>query len=252
MKSSRKLCTQTCVSLIATCTFSGIASGQNYDLSPILGAGSGEASARILQAVILISVLSVAPSLIMMVTCFTRFIIVFSFLRSGLGLQSTPSNTVLVGLSIFMTTFVMSPTFEESWRNGMLPLSQNRLVIEEALPKITEPFGRFMQSNVGEKDLELILGLAKARITNGAPLNSEDLRVIVPAFMISELRRSFEIGFLVILPFMIIDVVVSSVIMSMGMMMLSPQVFSLPIKILFFVLIDGWGMLVTSLVKSFR
>ena len=144
----------------------------------------------------------------------------------------------------------MSPTIEESWRSGIIPMAQNKEPVEVALPKILNPFRKFMLKNTREKDVEIILKEVKNRLSEGSELEAEDLRVIVPSFLISELRRSFEIGFLITLPFLVIDVIVSSVVMSMGMMMLSPQVFSLPLKILFFVMIDGWGLLVRSLMRS--
>jgi len=237
--------------LVLAAAGSGPAVAQSIDLGGVVGASAPETTARLLQIIVAISALSVAPSLIMMVTSFTRFVIVLSFLRSGLGLQSTPNNSVLIGLSLFMTAFVMAPTVDESWRDAIAPMSQNKMSIEEAIPRAAEPFRRFMMLNVREVDLNRLAALANHGESKNVEVDVRDYRVLIPAFMISELRRSFEIGFLVVLPFMVIDIIVAAIVMSMGMMMLSPQVFSLPLKLLFFVIIDGWGMLVSSLVRSF-
>jgi len=196
-------------------------------------------------------VLSIAPGLLIMVTSFTRFVVAFSFLRSGLGLQSTPANLVLVSLALFLTFFVMAPVFEKAKTNGLDPYMAKEITDEEAYERITEPFRTFMLKNVREKDLALFQGIAEER---GIIIDKEeeaDLRILVPAFMISELRRGFEIGFLIALPFLVIDLIVAMLTMSMGMMMLPPTVISLPFKVLFFVLIDGWNLLVGSLINSF-
>jgi flagellar biosynthesis protein FliP len=210
----------------------------------------GSTWARITQLMLLITGLSVAPGLLMMVTCFPRFLIVFSFLRSGLGLPSTPSNVVLISLALFMTMFVMAPAFDRAWNEGLKPLGENRIKPEEAAVRMITPFKEFMQANTRPKDLQFFAAMAVEKVKLSPEASTEDLRVIIPAFMISELRRGFEIGFLVMLPFLVIDLVVATVVMSMGMMMLSPQAFSVPLKVLFFVLIDGWGLLVGSLVRS--
>jgi flagellar biosynthesis protein FliP len=184
-----------------------------------------------------------------MVTSFTRFIVALSFLRSGLGLQSAPANLVLISLSLFMTFFVMAPTFDRAWQNGLKPLMDNQISQQDALAAVSEPFREFMLGQVREKDMALFEGLSKGRfeVTDRA---KADLRLLIPAFMISELRRGFEIGFLIVLPFLVIDMIVATLTMSMGMMMLPPSVISLPVKILFFVLIDGWNLLIGSLVRS--
>ena len=209
----------------------------------------GAASGRIVQLIALLTVLSLAPGLLMMVTSFTRFVIALSFLRSGLGLQSTPANLVLVSLSLFMTFFVMAPTFDRAWKDGVKPMIDNQLSEEDAFPKIVEPFRVFMLAQTREKDIKLFEDLSHGafEIKDRA---SVDLRVLIPAFMISELRRGFEMGFLIALPFLIIDMIVATLTMSMGMMMLPPSLISLPMKLLFFVLIDGWNMLIGSLVRS--
>ncbi len=226
------------------------AAAQTPDLNSLLPAGGGTAAGRIIQLVALLTVLSVAPGLLVMVTSFTRFVVALSFLRSGLGLQSTPANLVLISLSLFMTFYVMAPTFDSAWQNGVRPLMENTLTEQEAFPKIVEPFREFMLSQVRDKDLKLFHDLAKESLK---PVDQTvvDLRILIPAFMISELRRGFEMGFLIALPFLVIDMIVSTLTMSMGMMMLPPSVISLPVKILFFILIDGWNMLIGSLVRSY-
>ena len=186
-----------------------------------------------------------------MVTSFTRFVIAFSFLRSGLGLQSTPANLVLISLSLFLTFFVMAPTFDKAWSEGLDPLMKNQITEQEAYQKMTRPFRDFMAVNVRPKDLALFEDIAREKSLKISAEGPVDLRILVPAFMISELRRGFEIGFLIALPFLIIDLIVATLTMSMGMMMLPPTVISLPFKVLFFVLIDGWHLLAGSLLKSF-
>ncbi|MBX9931912.1 MAG: flagellar type III secretion system pore protein FliP [Methylobacterium sp.] len=220
-------------------------------LDALLPAGNGAASGRILQLIALMTVLSLAPGLLVMVTSFTRFAVAFSFLRSGLGLQSTPANMFLVSLALFLTFYVMAPTFDRAWNEGIKPLSENRITEVEALPKIVEPFREFMTTHVRPKDLQTFTDLASRTFPAVQEGEKIDLRILIPAFMISELRRGFEIGFLIALPFLVIDMIVSTVVMSMGMMMLPPTVISLPFKVLFFVLIDGWNMLVSGLVRSF-
>ena len=220
-------------------------------LDQLLPAGNGAASGRILQLVALLTVLSLAPGLLVMVTSFTRFAIAFSFLRSGLGLQSTPANIFLVSLSLFMTFYVMAPTFDRAWQNGLQPLLNNDIQEEQALSEIVAPFRDFMLENTRDEDLDLFTGLARERGQDVVVNGTIDMRVLIPAFMISEIRRGFEIGFLVVLPFLVIDLIVATIIMAMSMMMLPPSVISLPFKILFFVMIDGWNLLVGSLVRSF-
>ena len=227
------------------------AAAQVPDLRDLIPDGGSSVSARMIQYIALLTVLSVAPGLLIMVTSFTRLVIAFSFLRSGLGLQSTPANLVLVSLALFLTFFIMSPVFEKAWKEGLQPYSANQIGDAEALEKITAPFRAFMLKNVREKDLAMFEAIAKERDITIAPSADPDLRILVPAFMISELRRGFEIGFLIALPFLVIDLIVAMLTMTMGMMMLPPTVISLPFKVLFFVLIDGWNLLVGSLVNSF-
>jgi flagellar biosynthesis protein FliP len=228
-----------------------MASAQIPDLNSILPPGNGSASGRIIQMLALVTVLSVAPSLLIMVTSFTRFVIAFSFLRAGLGLQTTPANLILISLSLFMTFYVMAPTFDRAWQNGVQPLMKNEISEQEAFVKITDPFRDFMLANVREKDLQTFESMAAETLRPTADAKRIDLRILIPAFMISELRRAFEIGFLVILPFLVIDMIVATLTMSMGMMMMPPTVIALPFKTLFFVLIDGWNLLVNGLVRSF-
>ncbi|MHA6641556.1 flagellar type III secretion system pore protein FliP [Mesorhizobium sp. A623] len=227
-----------------------VASAQQIDLSGIAQA-DGSTVGTIIQMFGLLTVLSVAPGLLIMVTSFTRFIIAFSILRAGIGLQSTPANMILISLSLFMTFYVMAPTFDQAWNNGVKPLMANQITQEEAFEKISDPFRTFMLRNVRDKDFDLFADLARERGQQVAR-DTVDLRVLVPAFMISEIRRGFEIGFLIVLPFLVIDLIVATITMAMGMMMLPPTVVSLPFKIMFFVLIDGWNLLVGSLVRSFN
>ena len=187
-----------------------------------------------------------------MVTSFPRFVIVFSILRAGIGLQTTPANIILISLALFMTFYVMAPVLDEAWENGIQPLVEQQIDEKEAFDRTIEPFRGFMMKNVRDKDLDLFVDLATERGQDVVTVDQTvDMRVLVPAFMISEIRRGFEIGFLVVLPFLVIDLIVATIVMSMGMMMLPPSVVSLPFKILFFVMIDGWNILVGNLVRSF-
>ena len=255
-------------------------------LNSLIPSGDASAAGRIVQLVVLITVLSVAPGILIMVTCFTRFVIALSFLRAGIGLQTTPANLILISLAMFMTLYVMAPTFDRAWEGGVKPLMENKITEAEAYERISGPFRTFMLANVRDKDLKLFNDLAHeylwpkqnkaagaatppadappapdagvspgAPATNAPPTTADEaaieLRILIPAFMISELRRGFEIGFLMVLPFLVIDMIVATLTMSMGMMMLPPTVISLPFKILFFVLIDGWNLLVGGLIRSF-
>ena len=231
--------------------FTGAALAQTPDLSALIPQGGGSTAARIIQLVALLTVLSVAPGLLIMVTSFTRFIVALSFLRSGLGLQSTPANLILISLALFMTFYVMSPTFDQAWQDGVKPLMDNSMTEQQAFPKIIEPFRKFMLKQVRDKDLKMFSALAPPS-TKPKPGEEVDMRILIPAFMISELRRGFEMGFLIALPFLVIDMIVATITMSMAMMMLPPSVISLPIKLLFFILIDGWNMLIGSLIRSYH
>ncbi|TCL75617.1 flagellar type III secretion system pore protein FliP [Rhizobium sp. BK251] len=211
----------------------------------------GSAAAWIIRTFGLLTILSVAPGILIMVTSFPRFIIAFSILRTGMGLASTPSNMILLSLALFMTFYVMAPTFDRAWQDGVQPLLANQITEADAVQRIAEPFRTFMSANTRDKDLRLFVDLAQERGQTVVNDDRIDYRVLVPAFMISEIRRGFEIGFLVVLPFLVIDLIVATITMAMGMMMLPPTTISLPFKILFFVLIDGWNLLVGSLVRSF-
>lgn len=224
---------------------------QTIDFQTLFPAGDASVSGRIVQLLVVMTVLSVAPGLLMMVTSFARFLIAFSFLRAGLGLQTTPNNLILVSLALFMTLFVMAPTFQDAWDNGVKPMVENKISQQDGYTRTTAPFRTFMKANVRDKDLVLFEQMSAEKFGDQNKAGPDDLRVLVPAFMVSELRRGFEIGFLVTLPFLVIDLVVATIMTAMGMMMMPPTVVSLPLKVLFFVLVDGWSLLVGALVKSF-
>ncbi|MCL2474038.1 MAG: flagellar type III secretion system pore protein FliP [Alphaproteobacteria bacterium] len=238
--------------------------------------GGSQATSKIIQTVILITVLSLAPSILIMVTSYTRIIVVLSFLRTALGLQTTPPNVVLISLALFLTMFIMQPTFERAWDNGIKPFIDDTISQADAFEKTMGPIKEFMLANTREKDLQLFVDVsAKAsemasntkteEESTAPPLPSAETdadtaapealslspRIVIPAFMLSELRRAFEIGFLIFLPFLIIDIVIASLLMSMGMMMLPPSLVSLPFKIVFFVLVDGWYLVCGSLIQSY-
>ncbi|WP_040617114.1 flagellar type III secretion system pore protein FliP [Roseibium sp. TrichSKD4] len=204
---------------------------------------------RAVQLLALLTVLSLAPSILIMVTSFTRIVVVLSLLRSAIGLQTAPPNMVMISLAMFLTAFIMAPTLQKAYNDGVQPLIDDDIEFNQAFERASDPFRQFMLSQVREKDLALFQELSG----RPAPDTPEELELstLVPAFMISELKRAFEIGFLLYLPFLIIDLVIASVLMSMGMMMLPPVVISLPFKLIFFVLVDGWNLVAGSLVKSF-
>ncbi|MBI5164670.1 MAG: flagellar type III secretion system pore protein FliP [Magnetospirillum sp.] len=218
-------------------------------LSIDLGGGGNTTSASIIQIVALTTVLSVAPSILVMVTSFTRIVIVLGFLRQALGTMQSPPNMVMVSLAMFLTAFVMAPTFEKSWGEGIKPYMDGRLSEEQAFDRTVKPLHAFMSRHVREQDVGLFMDLS--RTAPAAKAEDVPLKALIPAFMISELRRSFEIGFLIFLPFIVIDMVIASVLMSMGMMMIPPAMIALPFKLIFFVLVDGWFLVVGSLVQSF-
>jgi flagellar biosynthetic protein FliP len=234
--------------LAALCLFVAAGPAGAQDLSINFGQGTG-LTERTLQLVALITVLSLAPSILVMVTSFTRIVVVLSLLRTALGTATAPPNAVLVSLALFLTVFVMGPAFQRAYDQGLRPLSAGEISAEQAFERSSEPFRAFMLKNVREKDLTLFVDLSQ----QPRPDKPEDIsmRILTPAFMISELKRAFEIGFLLFLPFLIIDLVVASVLMSMGMMMLPPVVVSLPFKLIFFVLVDGWNLVAGSLVQSY-
>lgn len=204
---------------------------------------------RAIQLIGLITVLALAPSILVMVTSFTRIVVVLSLLRTAIGLQTAPPNSVMISLALFLTAFVMGPTLQQSYDRGIAPLIAGQIEFTEAFEEASDPLHIFMRVNVREKDLELFIELS-GDVAPEEP-SAIPLQILVPAFMISELRRAFEIGFLLFVPFIVIDMIVASVLMSMGMMMLPPIVISLPFKLIFFVLVDGWHLVAGSLVRSF-
>ena len=218
------------------------------DFSINFGQGAG-LTERAIQMIALITVLSLAPSILVMMTSFTRIVVVLSLLRTALGTGTAPPNSVLVALALFLTAFIMGPAFQNAYEVGIRPLVNNEINAEQAFERSSGPFKAFMLKNVREKDLALFMDLSREAKPDTPDQIS--LRILIPAFMISELKRAFEIGFLLFLPFLIIDLVVASVLMSMGMMMLPPVVVSLPFKLIFFVLVDGWSLVAGSLVQSY-
>ena len=221
---------------------------------PSLNIGVGTATkpaevATTIQIFLLLTVLSLAPSLLIMTTSFTRIVVVLSFLRTALGTQQAPSNQIILALSLFLTFFIMTPVWQQVNRDAYQPYKAGTLSQEQAFEKAVQPVRKFMLSQTRAKDLGLFVSLSK----QARPKNADDIPTltIVPAFMISELRTAFQIGFLIYIPFIVVDMVVASVLMSMGMMMLPPVMISLPFTILLFVLVDGWGLVISSLVKSF-
>jgi flagellar biosynthetic protein FliP len=224
------------------------APAQAQDISVNFGQGTG-LTERVIQLIALLTVLSLAPSILVMMTSFTRIVVVLSLLRTALGTATAPPNAVIVSLSLFLTAFVMGPAFQRAYDVGVKPMIANEITAEVAFERSSGPFKEFMLKNVRDKDLKLFNDLAKEPVP-AAP-DQVSLRILIPAFMISELKRAFEIGFLLFLPFLIIDLVVASVLMSMGMMMLPPVVVSLPFKLIFFVLVDGWSLVAGSLVQSY-
>ena len=214
-----------------------------------LGSGAG-LTERVVQLVGLLTVLSLAPSIVIMTTSFVRIVVVLSLLRTALGLQQSPPNAVIISLSLFLTAIVMGPTFERSYNEGVKPLLDQQMELPAAFDAAGGPVKTFMLSQVDQDDLALFIRLSK--IPKPATAQEVPIRVVTPAFMISELKKAFEIGFLLFVPFLVIDLVVASVLMSMGMMMLPPVVISLPFKLIFFVLVDGWRLVAGSLVEGFQ
>ena len=219
------------------------------DISINLGGQGGGVTERAIQLIALLTVLSIAPSILVMMTSFTRIVVVLSLLRTALGTATAPPNSIIIALALFLTAFVMGPVLQKVYDDAVKPLVANEISTEDALQRGAAPLRGFMLKNVREKDLKLFVDLSG----EAPPATPDDMsmRILVPAFMISELKRAFEIGFLLFLPFLIIDLVVASVLMSMGMMMLPPVVVSLPFKLIFFVLVDGWSLVAGSLVQSY-
>ena len=211
--------------------------------------GGGLFTDRMMQIIALITILSIAPSILIMMTCFVRMVVVLSLLRTAMGVQTTPPNSVMVSLALFLTLFVMTPTMKAAYDAGVVPLVNQQVTTEVALEKASVPFKQFMLQHVRESDLRLFLDMAHAKPPKGP--DDVALTSLAPAFMLSELKRAFEIGFLLFVPFLIIDMAVASILMSMGMMMLPPVIISLPFKLIFFVLVDGWRLVAGSLVQSY-
>lgn len=269
--------------IIVTILFGLDASAQTVTLD-FGGDGDGEFSSRFLSLIAAVTVLGLAPSLLVAVTSFTRIIVVLSILRTAMGLQQSPPNPVLIGLALFLTFFIMRVPFEQAYNEGLKPYSENQITMEEAYEKTSKPIQGFMLEHTRDRDLELFMSISADTDPNNPrniTIKDEEQEVgeldidainaeidtplevieekktepgfaeITPAFMISELRRAFEIGFLLYLPFLIIDMVISATLMAMGMMMLPPVLISLPFKLIFFVLVDGWHMLAGSLLRSY-
>ena len=223
-----------------------VAQSVNIDLGAAGGAG---ATSRLVQITALIGLLALAPSLLVMATAFARIVIVLALLRTAIGAQGVPPNPVIIGLALFLSLFVMQPVLEESWRAGLLPLAEGRIGELDGLAAAAEPFRTFMAAQVREQDLALFLDIAGAPAVTAA--EQAPWRALLPAFLVGELKRAFEIGFLIFLPFLVIDLVAASLLMSLGMMMLPPTVVALPFKLIFFVLVDGWRLVSGALVQGF-
>ncbi|MCD2317070.1 flagellar type III secretion system pore protein FliP [Sphingomonas sp. IC-11] len=216
--------------------------------SATIDLAGGSMSGRAIQLVMMLTVLSLAPGILMTITSFTRIVVALSLLRTGLGAQGVPPNPVIISLAMFLSFFVMAPTFQKAWDEGVSPYTAGQITEQQAFDRTAAPFKGFMLSQVRDSDLGLFTQLSGKPAVARA---ETPLPTLIPAFMISELKRAFEIGFLLLLPFLIIDLAVSAVLMAMGMMMLPPPTISLPMKIIFFVLVDGWALVAGSLVRSF-
>ncbi|MEQ1515220.1 MAG: flagellar type III secretion system pore protein FliP [Usitatibacteraceae bacterium] len=250
-----RISTRRLLAAIALCVTSVAVFGAPESSSTMLGfntspaAGGGQNYSVPIQTLLFFTVLTFIPAMLLMMTGFTRIIIVMSLLRHALGTQTTPPNQVLIGLSMFLTLFVMSPVIDKVYADAYLPFSQQKIGMDEAMSRGEKPLKAFMLKQIRDPDLALFAKLARyegARTADEVPL-----RIIVPAFITSELKTAFQIGFMIFIPFLILDMVVASVLMSMGMMMVSPVLVSLPFKLMLFVLADGWNLLVSSLVASF-
>jgi flagellar biosynthetic protein FliP len=232
---------------LASLAFPAVALAQALNINLGTGAGLTE---RVVQLIGLMTVLSLAPSIVIMTTSFVRIVVVLSLLRTALGLQQSPPNAVIISLSLFLSAIVMGPTLQRSYDEGVKPLMDQQMELPAAFDAAGAPLKQFMLQQVDRDDLALFIKLS--RIPRPATAQDTPIQVVTPAFMISELKRAFEIGFLLFVPFLVIDLVVASVLMSMGMMMLPPVVVSLPFKLIFFVLVDGWRLVAGSLVQSFQ
>ncbi|MCC6598350.1 MAG: flagellar type III secretion system pore protein FliP [Alphaproteobacteria bacterium] len=211
--------------------------------------GDGTVTGRVIQLVLLMTILSLAPSILIMMTSFTRIIVVLSFLRTAIGIQQTPPNTVMISLALFLTFFIMAPTLQSAYTEAVVPLMNEEIDEITAFDRGVVPFKTFMLRHVRAQDLQLFMEISETKMPEKAL--DTPIQVLIPSFMISELRRAFEIGFMLFLPFLIIDLVTAAILMSMGMMMLPPVTISLPFKIMFFVLVDGWYLITGSMIRSF-
>lgn len=226
-------------------------SNKSDQLTIGISAGDGSDLASVLQILLVLTVIALAPSILIMVTSFTRIVIVLHFTRAALGTQTSPPNQILVGLALFLTFFIMAPTFKTVYDDAIKPLSANEISVEKAYEIGVEPIRKFMFEQTNTKDIKLFLDIAQIDKSTLEDYNDIPTYVLVPSFIVSELRVAFIIGFLIYIPFIIIDMVVSSALMSMGMMMLPPTTISLPFKILLFVMADGWNLVIGNLVKTF-
>lgn len=224
-----------------------LASAQELSLS--LGEG-GSISARSIQLILLITVLSLAPGLAIMITCFPFLITVFAILRQGIGLQQSPPNMLIVSLALFLTYFIMEPVFSEAWATGIRPMIDETLAVEPALERALIPFRAFMAARL-DADTFQVMAALRPGVDALQPTPDAPLSILMPSFMLSEIARAFQIGFLIFLPFLIIDLVVAAVLMSMGMMMVPPATVALPFKLAFFVIADGWTLIASALVRSY-
>ncbi|WP_085797285.1 flagellar type III secretion system pore protein FliP [Falsiruegeria litorea] len=227
--------------------WAGPADAQELSLS--LGEG-GSLSGRTIQLILLITILSLAPGLAIMITCFPFLVTVLSILRQGIGLQQSPPNMLIVSLALFLTYFIMEPVFTEAWTSGIQPLVQETLEVEPALQQAIVPFKEFMAARVDPDTFEAMASL-RPHTQDVSPSPEAPISVLIPSFLLSEISRAFQIGFLVFLPFLVIDLVVAAVLMSMGMMMVPPATVSLPFKLAFFVIADGWSLVAGALVRSY-
>jgi len=218
-------------------------------MNSVPGPGVGQAYSLSVQMVLFMTALTFIPAMLLMMTSFTRVIIVLSLLRQALGLQTTPPNQVLIGLSLFLTLFIMGPTLDQVYDNAWVPYSQDKISMDKALDAASKPMKTFMLRQTREKDLEFFIEISQS--PKPPTRNDVSMKTLIPAYVISELKTAFQIGFMVFIPFLIIDLVTASILMAMGMMMVSPALISLPFKLMLFVLVDGWTLLMGSLVQSF-
>ncbi|ANB32859.1 flagellar biosynthetic protein FliP [Rhodovulum sulfidophilum] len=222
---------------------------QAQEISISLGEG-GSLAGRGVQMILLVTVLSLAPGLAIMLTCFPFIVTVLSLLRQAIGLQQSPPNMLIVSLALFLTYFVMEPTFTQAWQAGVVPMMNETLPIDEAIPRILDPFRNFMAGRADAETFERLLSL-RPQADPTAAIADAPLSLLVPSFLLSEIQRAFEIGFLIFLPFLIIDLVVAAILMSMGMMMVPPAVVAMPFKLAFFVVADGWSLISEALVRGY-